>query len=57
MPVDLAQLADLPDVGSRPFKQPEQAVQDMFEEEEEGEDDDNEMVGANWIRNRLTDRI
>ena len=44
MPVDLAQLADLPDVGSRPFKQPEQAVEDMFEEEE-GEND-NEMVGA-----------
>ena len=50
MPVDLAQLADLPDVGSRPFKQPEQAVQDMFEEEEEGEDD-NEMVGATTTSN------
>ena len=43
MPVDLAQLADLPDVGSRAFKQPEQAVDEMFEEEEE---EDNEMVGA-----------
>ena len=42
MPVDLAQLADLPDVGSRTFKQAEQAVEEMFEEEEE----DNEMVGV-----------